>query len=130
MVKACGTPRREKTPPEDFRPAKIVLSGLEVLAVHEEPAFLIAGERTNVAGSRKFARLIGENKYDQALEIAGTMVQDGAHILDINMDDAMLDAPAAMKEFLLRLVRILTLLRSTDVGLFQLSVGALKLQCV
>lgn len=103
MVKACGTPRREKTPPEDFRPAKIVLSGLEVLAVHEEPAFLIAGERTNVAGSRKFARLIGENKYDQALEIAGTMVQDGAHILDINMDDAMLDAPAAMKEFLLRL---------------------------
>lgn len=88
---------------EEREPAKVLLSGLDVLEVRDKSVFLIAGERTNVAGSRKFARLIREKQYDQALEIARSMVQDGAHIIDINMDDALLDAPEAMKEFLYRL---------------------------
>ena len=88
---------------EEREPAKVLLSGLDVLEVREKSVFLIAGERTNVSGSRKFARLIREKQYDQALEIARGMVQDGAHIIDINMDDALLDAPEAMKEFLYRL---------------------------
>ncbi len=88
---------------EEGQPQRITLSGLEMLTVREEPAFLIAGERTNVSGSRKFARLIREKQYDQALEIARGMVRDGAHILDVNTDDPMLDAPTAMREFLFML---------------------------
>ncbi|HOO42176.1 MAG TPA: methionine synthase [Bacteroidales bacterium] len=82
---------------------KMVLSGMDVLWVQDEPAFVLAGERTNVSGSRKFARLIHNKNYDEALETARKMVQDGAHVLDVNMDDPMLDAVEAMREFLLRL---------------------------
>ncbi|MDD4499434.1 MAG: methionine synthase [Bacteroidales bacterium] len=82
---------------------KMVFSGLDTLCVQQEPAFILVGERTNVSGSRKFARLINERKFDEALETARKMVQDGAHILDVNMDDPMLDAVVAMREFLLRL---------------------------
>jgi len=92
--------RRLSARGNDKTPQRITLSGLEMLTVREEPAFLIVGERTNVSGSRKFARLINEKKYDQALEIARGMVRDGAHILDVNMDDPMLDSPTSMREFL------------------------------
>ena len=76
------------------------LSGLERLEVRPENNFISIGERCNVAGSRKFLRLISEKKYDEALEIARTQVENGAQIIDINMDDAMLDAKSEMITFL------------------------------
>lgn len=77
------------------------LSGLEPLIVSKEKkAFYNVGERTNVAGSRKFLRLIGEKKYDEALDIARAEVEAGADIIDVNMDDGMLDAPHEMTTFL------------------------------
>ncbi len=101
MVRQSKAPLRKLHAGGENKPAhRITLSGLDMLTVREEPAFLIAGERTNVSGSRKFARLINEKKYDQALEIAQGMVRDGAHILDVNMDDPMLDSPTSMREFL------------------------------
>jgi len=104
MVHERSAPPRNVMNPEfGERSPKMVLSGLDRLWVLDEPAFVLVGERTNVSGSRKFARLIRENKYDEALETARKMVQDGAHILDVNMDDPMLDAVVAMREFLLRL---------------------------
>ena len=76
------------------------LSGLEPLTVYEGSNFINIGERCNVAGSRKFARLIREKKYEEALEIARKQVEDGAQILDVNLDDAMLDAEHEMVTFL------------------------------
>ncbi|GAB0055715.1 Methionine synthase [Candidatus Magnetaquicoccaceae bacterium FCR-1] len=80
------------------------LSGLEPLEIGaKESLFVNVGERTNVSGSRKFARLIRDGNDDEAIEVARQQVEDGAQIIDINMDDAMLDAPAAMTRFLNRL---------------------------
>ena len=76
------------------------LSGLEALRLDENSLFVNIGERTNVAGSKKFARLIREGSTEEALEVARQQVQGGAQIIDVNMDDAMLDAPAAMTSFL------------------------------
>ncbi|MCP9611186.1 methionine synthase [Coprobacter tertius] len=76
------------------------LSGLERLEVKPENNFVNVGERCNVAGSRKFLRLINEKKYEEALEIARSQVENGAQVIDINMDDAMLDAKAEMVNFL------------------------------
>ncbi|MBF0270886.1 MAG: methionine synthase [Magnetococcales bacterium] len=80
------------------------LSGLEPLEIGgEETLFVNVGERTNVSGSRKFARLIRDGNDEEAVEVARQQVEDGAQIIDVNMDDAMLDAPAAMTRFLNRL---------------------------
>lgn len=76
------------------------LSGLEPLVVRPETNFINIGERTNVTGSKKFARLIRENKFEEALSVARQQVENGAQILDVNMDDAMLDGVAAMTTFL------------------------------
>jgi 5-methyltetrahydrofolate--homocysteine methyltransferase len=76
------------------------LSGLEPLNISKDVNFVNIGERTNVAGSKKFARLIKEEKYDEALAIAREQVENGAQIIDINMDDAMIDAEKAMVRFL------------------------------
>ena len=74
--------------------------GLEVVTVDKRISnFTNVGERTNVAGSRKFARLIAEGKYDEALQIAAKQIEDGAGIIDINMDDAMLDSTREMERF-------------------------------
>ena len=78
----------------------LVLSGLEPLIVSSESNFVNVGERTNVAGSKRFARLILEDKYDDALEVALDQVQGGAQILDVNMDEGMLDGKSAMIRFL------------------------------
>lgn len=75
------------------------LSGLEPLIVRPETNFVNVGERTNVTGSKKFARLIKENKYEEALSVARQQVENGAQILDINMDDALLDGEKAMTTF-------------------------------
>src|SRR6188768_2610463 len=76
------------------------LSGLEPLVVRPETNFVNIGERTNVTGSKKFARLIRENKYEEALSVARQQVESGAQVLDINMDDALLDGVKAMTTFL------------------------------
>src|SRR6195952_850561 len=76
------------------------LSGLEPLIVRPETNFVNVGERTNVTGSKKFARLIRENKYEEALSVARQQVESGAQVLDVNMDDALLDGVKAMTTFL------------------------------
>ncbi len=76
------------------------LSGLEPLFINEESIFVNVGERTNVTGSRKFLRLIKEEKYEEALDIARAQVEGGAQIIDINMDEGMLDGVYAMTKFL------------------------------
>lgn len=76
------------------------LSGLEPLSVTRDTNFVNIGERTNVAGSRVFARLIREKKYEEALSIARNQVEGGAQVIDVNMDDGMLDAKAEMVTFL------------------------------
>ena len=81
-------------------PDNLWLSGLELLEVKPENNFINVGERCNVAGSRKFLRLINEKKYDEALSIAQQQVEDGAQIIDINMDDGLLDAEKEMTTFL------------------------------
>ncbi|MFT5754608.1 MAG: 5-methyltetrahydrofolate--homocysteine methyltransferase [Flavobacterium sp.] len=76
------------------------LSGLEPLIITPETNFVNIGERTNVTGSRKFLRLIKEEKYDEALDVARTQVEGGAQIIDVNMDEGMLDGVYAMTKFL------------------------------
>ncbi|MFT6975858.1 MAG: 5-methyltetrahydrofolate--homocysteine methyltransferase, partial [Bermanella sp.] len=78
----------------------MVLSGLEPLVVNDTTGFVNVGERSNVTGSRKFSRLIQEDKYEEAVNIARVQVEDGAQIIDVNMDDAMLDGVVAMKRYL------------------------------
>ena len=82
------------------RPQTLWLSGLELLEVKAENNFVNVGERCNVAGSRKFLRLINEKKYNEALSIARKQVEDGAQVIDINMDDGLLDTQAEMVHFL------------------------------
>src|SRR5678809_693261 len=76
------------------------LSGIEQLVVRPETKLVNIGERTNVTGSKKFARLIREDKYEEALSVARQQVESGAQILDVNMDDALLEGVKAMTTFL------------------------------
>ncbi|HLI17241.1 MAG TPA: methionine synthase [Rhodanobacteraceae bacterium] len=76
------------------------LSGLEPLVITPEMLFVNIGERTNVTGSAKFKRLIKEDRYDEAVEVARQQVENGAQILDVNMDEGLLDSEAAMVKFL------------------------------
>ncbi|MEI2416289.1 methionine synthase [Orrella sp. JC864] len=81
-------------------PVKTRLSGLEALNIDEQTLFVNVGERTNVTGSKMFARLIREEKYDEALAVARQQVENGAQIIDVNMDEAMLDSVACMARFM------------------------------
>lgn len=81
-------------------PPYLRLSGLEPLIFRPETNFVNIGERTNVAGSKKFARLIKEEKYEEALSVARDQVEGGAQILDVSMDDAMIDSEKAIVRFL------------------------------
>ncbi|MFQ5651261.1 MAG: methionine synthase [bacterium] len=85
--------------PPEVRPY-LRLSGLEPVVVTENTNFVNIGERTNVAGSRKFARLIIEENYEEALSVARQQVENGAQIIDVNMDEGMLDSEAVMVKFL------------------------------
>ena len=79
---------------------ELKVSGLEAYLIDTKKRnFTLIGERTNVAGSRKFARLVAAGDYDAALEVAANQIEGGADIIDINMDDAMLDGPVAMETF-------------------------------
>lgn len=83
-----------------IRPARLIVSGLETVVVDKElNNFINVGERTNVAGSAKFAKLIGAKSYEEAALIARKQIEDGASIIDINMDDAMLDSAREMETF-------------------------------
>lgn len=84
----------------DQKPRYLKLSGLEPLVVTPDSNFVNVGERTNVAGSKKFLRLIKEEKYDEALDVARHQVEGGAQIIDINMDDGLIDGKEAMVRFL------------------------------
>ncbi|WP_353174602.1 methionine synthase, partial [Paracandidimonas soli] len=81
-------------------PVKTRLSGLEALNIDSESLYVNVGERANVTGSKMFLRLIREEKYDEALTVARQQVENGAQIIDINMDEAMLDSVACMRRFL------------------------------
>ncbi len=107
----CGTtPEHIKAFSEYIREAKphtptpvetkTRLSGLDALIMDQTTNFVNIGERTNVAGSKKFARLIREEKYEEALSVAQNQVEGGAQVIDVNMDDAMLDAKKEMVTFL------------------------------
>ena len=89
------TPRKPQPAPDTIR-----LSGLDMLDVTPELGFVNVGERCNVAGSRKFLRLIKEKNYEEAIGIARKQVADGAQVIDVNMDDGLLDAKEEMKTFL------------------------------
>ena len=82
------------------KPESMWLSGLELLEVNKEVRFVNVGERCNVAGSKKFLRLIKEKNYEEALTIARKQVTDGALVIDVNMDDGLLDARTEMVNFL------------------------------
>ncbi len=83
-----------------LRENTLKLSGFEVLDITDDVKFVNVGERCNVAGSRKFLRLIQERKYEEAMTIARKQVEDGALVIDVNMDDALLDARKEMRTFL------------------------------
>lgn len=92
---------------KDYAPRKrpapdtlLHLSGLEAVTLRPDSNFMNIGERTNVTGSRKFARLIADGKYEEALAIARDQVEGGAQVIDVNMDEAMLDSVNAMTRFL------------------------------
>jgi 5-methyltetrahydrofolate--homocysteine methyltransferase len=89
---------RPRRPPEV--PAWSRLSGTEVLVVRPDSNFLMIGERTNITGSRRFARLIKNGRFDEAIAVAREQVEGGANILDINMDEALIDGEKAMARFL------------------------------
>src|SRR6187402_3984028 len=76
------------------------LSGLEAVTVTKQSNFVNIGERTNVTGSAKFLKLIKEDKFDEALEVALDQVRGGAQVIDVNMDEGMLDSKAAMVKYL------------------------------
>ena len=83
-----------------IKPPPMLLAGLEPVRIGEDSLFVNIGERTNVTGSRAFARMILNGEYEQALAVARQQVQNGAQMIDVNMDEAMLDSKAAMVRFL------------------------------
>lgn len=112
------------------------LSGLEPLVVRPETNFVNVGERTNVTGSKKFARLIKENKYEEALSVARQQVENGAQILDVNMDDALLDGEKAMATFLNLLqsepdiARIPVMLDSSKFSIIEAGLKCVQGKCI
>lgn len=100
IAEAASRHRPRKLPRREH---EMQLAGLELLTVTPSRNFVNVGERCNVAGSRKFLRLIKEHNIDEAVDIARRQVEDGAGIIDVNMDDAMLDAPSEMARFISRI---------------------------
>src|SRR5689334_14809811 len=86
------------TPPPAVQPMR--LSGLEPVSIDTGSLFVNIGERTNVTGSKAFARMILEGRFEDALSVARQQVENGAQVIDVNMDEAMLDSKAAMVRFL------------------------------
>ena len=100
-IKAIADAVAESSPREIPEPKEeLQLSGLEAVNIGPGSNFVNIGERTNVTGSRKFARLIKEDKYDEALEVARSQVEGGAQVIDVNMDEGMLESAEVMVKFL------------------------------
>jgi 5-methyltetrahydrofolate--homocysteine methyltransferase len=91
-----GKPARRPPPPS----RDTILSGLEPLVIRPDSTFIMIGERTNVSGSKKFARLVRDGKLADAVSVARQQVEGGANIIDVNMDEGLLDGPKVMTEFL------------------------------
>lgn len=112
------------------------LSGLEPLVVRPETNFINVGERTNVTGSKKFARLIREGQFEEALSVARQQVESGAQILDVNMDDALLDGEKAMTTFLNLLAsepdisRIPVMIDSSKFSVIEAGLKCLQGKCI
>ncbi|RFM35690.1 methionine synthase [Chitinophaga silvisoli] len=112
------------------------LSGLEPLVVRPETNFINIGERTNVTGSKKFARLIREGQFEEALSVARQQVENGAQILDVNMDDALLDGEQAMTTFLNLLAaepdisRIPVMIDSSKFSIIEAGLKCLQGKCI
>jgi 5-methyltetrahydrofolate--homocysteine methyltransferase len=112
------------------------LSGLEPLVVRPETNFINVGERTNVTGSKKFARLIREGLYEEALSVARQQVESGAQVLDVNMDDALLDGEKAMVTFLNQLqsepdiARIPIMIDSSKFSIIEAGLKCVQGKCI
>uniref|UniRef100_A0AC35GA74 Methionine synthase n=1 Tax=Panagrolaimus sp. PS1159 TaxID=55785 RepID=A0AC35GA74_9BILA len=89
-----------REPPKSIRPNHMFLAGLEPFYIGADTNFVNIGERCNVAGSRKFCSLIKNEKYDEAISVARIQVENGAQIIDVNLDDGLLDGPYCMSKFL------------------------------
>lgn len=109
-------------------------SGFDYLEVRPETNFLNVGERTNVTGSRKFARLIREGKYDEALSVASNQVEGGAQVIDVNMDEGLLDGPRCMEKFLWLLhddnVRVPIMIDSSDWNVIEAGLKCVHGKCI
>ena len=128
----CG-----KTPHKPVKaPSTMWLSGLDLLDVTPEVRFVNVGERCNVAGSRRFLRLINERKYTEALSIARKQVEDGALVIDVNMDDGLLDAKKEMVNFLNLLAsepdiaRVPVMIDSSDWEVVKAGLKCLQGKCI
>jgi 5-methyltetrahydrofolate--homocysteine methyltransferase len=100
-IRAIAAAVRGRPPrPVPELPRRLRLSGLEPLTVGPDTLFVNIGERTNVTGSRRFAKLIADHKYEAGLEVARQQVESGAQMLDVNMDEGLLDSEQAMQTFL------------------------------
>ncbi|MCA9086422.1 MAG: homocysteine S-methyltransferase family protein, partial [Planctomycetaceae bacterium] len=125
----CGTTpdyiRAVSKAVEGIKPRKVpqgngwsTYSGFDFLELRPESNFLNVGERTNVTGSRRFARLIREEKYDEAIEVARAQVEGGAQVVDVNMDEGLLDGPRCMEKYLWLLhdenIRVPIMIDSSD----------------
>lgn len=112
------------------------LSGLEPLIIRPETNFVNVGERTNVTGSKKFARLIREGQYEEALSVARQQVENGAQVLDVNMDDALLDGEKAMTTFLNLLqsepdiAKIPIMIDSSKFGIIEAGLKCVQGKCI
>ncbi len=117
-------------------PARTRLSGLEPFVKTPEIPFINVGERTNVAGSARFARLIRAGRYDKAVSIARQQVESGAQIIDVNVDDGMIEGPAAMSRFLHLLaaepdiVRVPVMIDSSDFSVIEAGLKCLQGKCI
>ncbi|MBD3675135.1 MAG: methionine synthase [Planctomycetaceae bacterium] len=100
-LKAIGEAVEGIAPHRKSKPSTFArYSGLETVTIRPESTFIMVGERTNVTGSKRFARLIKEEKYEEALSVARDQVENGANIIDVNMDEGLIDSAAAMAKFL------------------------------
>lgn len=112
------------------------LSGLEPCTIREDSLFVNVGERTNVTGSAKFLRLIKEGEYEQALDVARQQVDDGAQIIDVNMDEGLLDSKAVMQRFLHLIAsepdisRVPVMIDSSKWGVIEAGLHCLQGKCV
>lgn len=113
-----------------------LLAGLELLEIRPDSNFINVGERTNVSGSAKFRRLIKEENYEEALSVARQQVEDGAQIIDVNMDEGLLDSEAAMRKFLRLLAaepdicRVPVMIDSSRFGTIEAGLQSIQGKCV